>query len=307
MNDILDKRKYVKGKIKIICLYCKKEKMVYYSHRNKKFCNRKCFGLWRSQNLLGENNPNYMPMKKVFCELCGESFHVKLSSDRRFCGKACAARNNVKKANIATKGKPAWNRDIPWSKETKKKISIGVLKGHTKEGLLRLSIANRKRAKDPKDRKLRSDMTRKYFKDNPEAGKRQSIAMKKRWQDPGFRKNQVEKMIIKSSDLDYRKKQSDSKIRLWQDPEYRKRMIDAMKKAWKDPELRKRISKAGKKRYKDPEYRKRMIVAQIKKRPDLYPIYPGMADEEIAMILGISMKEFKEISDSRFLSDAVNL
>lgn len=47
-------------KISIKCAYCGKEKMIYPSMRSKNnFCDRKCLGMWLSENLVGKNHHRY--------------------------------------------------------------------------------------------------------------------------------------------------------------------------------------------------------------------------------------------------------
>ena len=46
------------------CDYCNKDIIIteyYDGYKNHHFCGRECYYKWKSQNLIGENNPNYKP------------------------------------------------------------------------------------------------------------------------------------------------------------------------------------------------------------------------------------------------------
>jgi len=45
------------GKIQRECLFCKIKFQAEPHKKDKKFCSRKCKGLWQAENLVGENNP----------------------------------------------------------------------------------------------------------------------------------------------------------------------------------------------------------------------------------------------------------
>lgn len=58
-----------KPKIKLICKNCKRVFFVCPSATKRgrgKFCSKKCYGKWRSKNIIGENHPNWK--KDVICD-----------------------------------------------------------------------------------------------------------------------------------------------------------------------------------------------------------------------------------------------
>ena len=110
-----------------------------------------------------------------------------------------------------------------------------------------------------------SKTRKKYFKDNPEAGKEQSEKMKKRYENPEARKqmSEISKKYFKDNP-NARKEHSEKMKKRCENPEVRKHMSEISKKYFKDnPE---KITKHGeifKKYYEDnpearKEHRKRM-------------------------------------------------
>ena len=71
------------GKVTIECIVCGKKLKVYPCWATRKFCNQKCMGKYKSENLSGKNNPNWRGGKIGYwsslvykrdnykCRLCG--------------------------------------------------------------------------------------------------------------------------------------------------------------------------------------------------------------------------------------------
>lgn len=79
-----------------LCIICgkkilKKKNESLNSFLKRKFCSRKCCGIYRSCNMRGNNNPNWKGgfIKKV-CPLCGKEFIVELKNKgKKYCSKKC--------------------------------------------------------------------------------------------------------------------------------------------------------------------------------------------------------------------------
>lgn len=80
------------GKV-VYCDYCgdiiilRPSEMIY----EKNFCNGKCYGSWRSENLCGPNNSRWTGKVKVNCAWCGTSMRVYpcFSEQHNFCDDRC--------------------------------------------------------------------------------------------------------------------------------------------------------------------------------------------------------------------------
>ena len=111
-----------------------------------------------------------------------------------------------------------------------------------------VSCAKKKYFEDPKAREKNSARRKKYYEDNPEAGREYSVKMKKYWKDPNARK-----------------KQSDAKKRYYQDtPDAREKNSARRKKYFEDPKAREKASAAQKKRFEDPKACEELSAAQKK-------------------------------------------
>lgn len=85
------------GKKKLICEYCSKEFEVTPSilkRGNGQFCSRECKDKWQSENLRGENNPNWKGGKVTrICQTCGKEFEVNRYIVKKgngyFCSPLC--------------------------------------------------------------------------------------------------------------------------------------------------------------------------------------------------------------------------
>ena len=77
----------------IICRTCGKHINVPECRKNiRKFCSRKCMGIYNSKNRVGKNSNRWIENKPVIkCENCGKKFEVIPShkNRRRFCSKKC--------------------------------------------------------------------------------------------------------------------------------------------------------------------------------------------------------------------------
>jgi len=58
-------------------------------NKRARFCSRKCFGLWRSTNFVGENNPLKKEREKRKCLICNTEFECRLKSNKNFCSHQC--------------------------------------------------------------------------------------------------------------------------------------------------------------------------------------------------------------------------
>lgn len=73
---------------------------------NRKFCSRKCKEQWASQNIRGENHPNWKGKIKRVCKFCGKEFQVFpwIIKERKgkFCSYKCHGKwmsENLKEKN----------------------------------------------------------------------------------------------------------------------------------------------------------------------------------------------------------------
>ena len=60
----------------LVCLECGKE--FTSKHKEQKFCSQECMGKWKSENLIGENHPQYNK-KEVLCDYCNKPIKVQKS------------------------------------------------------------------------------------------------------------------------------------------------------------------------------------------------------------------------------------
>jgi len=77
-----------KEKIKKICLICNKKFEVLPSYRNAKFCSKKCFGIYASQNYIGEKSSGWKGgiTEIKYCEKFNEILKEKIRDrDGRVC------------------------------------------------------------------------------------------------------------------------------------------------------------------------------------------------------------------------------
>jgi len=101
------------GEAKIICEQCGKQFNVKQARVGiRKFCSRKCVDLWRSENMCGENHPNWKEKIGKFCEQCGETFEVyPYREDKaRFCSNSCKWK--WKSENVCGENNPLWKERI---------------------------------------------------------------------------------------------------------------------------------------------------------------------------------------------------
>ncbi len=105
------------GKI-IACYICSKEIYVMpYLEKITKTCSKDCFKKWKSINAKELNYGKWMTGRKLSKEIIEKREKTKL-------------KKRLEEGYISPfKGKPAWNKDIPWDEKTKRKMSeskIGV-------------------------------------------------------------------------------------------------------------------------------------------------------------------------------------
>lgn len=77
--------------MKLLCKYCDIE--FIHSSPNRKFCSRKCYGMFRSISQVGENNPTWIGGKTTqICLACGKDFKTYRRSENvisAYCSTAC--------------------------------------------------------------------------------------------------------------------------------------------------------------------------------------------------------------------------
>lgn len=83
----------------IICRTCGKHITVPECRKNRrKFCSRKCMGIYNSKNRVGKNSIRWIENKPIItCVNCGKNFTVipSQAEGRRFCSKKCESEFNV--------------------------------------------------------------------------------------------------------------------------------------------------------------------------------------------------------------------
>ena len=151
------------------CEVCKKK------HNNKRFCSRKCRGIWQSENLIGEFSPCWKGDKVGNGGIHDWVYRIKSRASESSCfqeDKTCKGRmewSNIsgkykrdlkdwwvlcsshhkrfdmtdetrKKISESRKGILPWHTGKHWSKETKQKISEGNKgKYHSEESKRKMS------------------------------------------------------------------------------------------------------------------------------------------------------------------------
>jgi len=93
-----------KEKIKKICLVCGNEFEDIPSHKNRKFCSRKCYGIYKSKNFIGKTHPNWQGgiSFEPYCEKFNEK---KREEIRNQYGRKCVICGRDEKDNITKTGK----------------------------------------------------------------------------------------------------------------------------------------------------------------------------------------------------------
>ena len=72
-----------------------------------KFCSRKCYGEWQSENRRGENSPNWKEKIKKECKECGKIFYTYPSKENTvFCSRECEYMWRAE--NLGGKNSPFW-------------------------------------------------------------------------------------------------------------------------------------------------------------------------------------------------------
>ena len=106
------------GDYTVTCDYCGKQfikKYNAYNRADKHFCSPQCHGKWKSENCMGENNPNYKKDShiKCICDYCNKEYKTTVpdynSSKKHFCSRKCQAKwqsENIRGENHPMYGKP---------------------------------------------------------------------------------------------------------------------------------------------------------------------------------------------------------
>jgi len=84
----------------VICDYCGSEtqhKKTVAEQNEHNFCNNDCRGAWLSENVTGEDHPDYIEPAESTCEHCESIFTHPHHEDRTFCGTDC--RNEYRSKN----------------------------------------------------------------------------------------------------------------------------------------------------------------------------------------------------------------
>jgi very-short-patch-repair endonuclease len=111
----------------------------------------------------------------------------------------------------------------------------------------RLSTSHKERFEDPKIVEENSRRMKKFYIDNPEAGKIHSDKLKEYYKNP-----------------ENRKQSSDSHKKYFENPENRKKNSNSLKKYYENPEARDKSSKSQKKRFENPENRKQLSESRLR-------------------------------------------
>lgn len=136
-------KSYFNGtRIKYNCEYCGKESSDKASHYNRKknhFCSDDCKAKWQSENVKGENHPNYNGGVKCDCDYCGKEIVVIKSiyskNNHNYCSKECRDNylneNNKIKCNCDYCGKEIVIRKSQYNKSKNHYCSFDCAnKGH---------------------------------------------------------------------------------------------------------------------------------------------------------------------------------
>lgn len=85
-----------KGKVEIPCSYCGNTLSLYQTEidfSDNHFCDRLCYGKWRSENIIGENHPRTIDHIEIECDNCGKKIlRTKNNLDKynqHFCDDIC--------------------------------------------------------------------------------------------------------------------------------------------------------------------------------------------------------------------------
>ncbi|TSA28599.1 DUF1064 domain-containing protein [bacterium] len=93
----LGKKYLTNKKIRIICLYCKKEFSIYPSRLGRtKYCSKICYDKSQIGRFSKENNPRWKGGEfKGKCEACGKIFISNHRHKQKYCSIACARRSQL--------------------------------------------------------------------------------------------------------------------------------------------------------------------------------------------------------------------
>ena len=113
-----------------ICHWCNKE--FETDTHQRKFCNKACYGKWRSHNIRGKT---YI---KKQCPICLSYFKTPLSNkNKKFCSRSCYIENCKTKTGNKN---PFWNKKH--TPETLEKLKGKTFK-HTDEAKKKMSVARK--------------------------------------------------------------------------------------------------------------------------------------------------------------------
>ena len=76
-------------KIELECQECKNIFSTEFKHRDKKFCNRKCYFSFSKKNkLIGKKKDDSVREKRI-CLQCGNEFTERIKYERKICSQEC--------------------------------------------------------------------------------------------------------------------------------------------------------------------------------------------------------------------------
>ncbi|MDD4469492.1 MAG: HNH endonuclease [Acholeplasmataceae bacterium] len=105
-------------KVKTHCKFCGKEFNV--SQRRRKFCTKKCYMEYLSQQS-GENSPRWTDKVLKICKWCGKEFYVKQSMDKKnggkFCSQECYGAWRI--GRFTKENSPNWKHELSDEDRTK--------------------------------------------------------------------------------------------------------------------------------------------------------------------------------------------
>ena len=94
------------------------------------FCNNKCKGKWRSENLKGKNNPKYTGKVEIPCAFCGEKLYRYPSRIKNYPNQVCdnVCRSRLCSKNIKGKNNPNYNGGSPEQRIVGKRMNATMRK-----------------------------------------------------------------------------------------------------------------------------------------------------------------------------------
>jgi hypothetical protein len=155
-------------KIKLKCINCDSDFETEYKHRDKKYCNRKCYFEYARKNKVNGRKKDINLYEKRNCKVCDTEFEVKKTHKKDMCSDEC---------------RRTWNSMEVNKKDRINKSKESLLKKYGVDSIFKL---------DEKQEKIKNTFIDRYGVDNP----MKDLGIKNKLKD-SIRDNHLKKLLPK--------------------------------------------------------------------------------------------------------------